>query len=597
MEFKEAYKKGTRLKSGQVSEKYSQNRAVYRIKATVNPITHLLTGQAQITYFNNSPDTVRAVTFHTYHDVYKPNSQKSTLLKNAVDPQNHQGVIIYKLLLGQEPINLKDPKQATYQGTNYSVLLKKPLLPKTTQELTIHWNYVIPGEGFVRSGAIDSTSMMVGYWYPEMAVLDDINGWDRIAFDAATEFYHDFSDYEISLTVPDNFTVWASVAPENPKDVFSPMVQQRLEQARKSKKSVQILTAADFKSTSTGTTTWKYEAKGFPDFAFALSDHYLWDASMYQDEHGEFFVHTAYPVKHPQFISVMPTIHTSLDVFHHTFPVYPFPYKHFTIFNGYTSGGMEFPGMANNHAQSAKMVESRSIKGTTDEEMILGLTLHEMAHMYFPFLMGINEKKYAWMDEGFAQFTGTFAKPIFPYTHRNGPSLGSQNIAPMMVPTYQHLSSNTNSYTISSAAYHSLYSLLGKEEFMKALHAFMDEWKNKHPTPYDFMYSFNTASGKDLNWFWKRWYFDWGYPDLGITTVKGNNVVVENKGGRPLAFTILRTFKDGTTSKQEVSPLVWENSSSYTHKMKSSKQPLAKVELILQLGGDVESKDNVWIKP
>lgn len=596
IEFQKAYEKGTRKLDGSVSPTYWQNRSIYKIKATVDPHTKLLKGEATITYFNNTPDTIRNPTFHTYHDYYKPESKKAGFFSGGSSPDaNHKGVIIEKLVVDNEIYDINNRDEVFYGGTNYTVRLKKPLPPKSSMELKINWNYIIPGKGFERSGAIDSTSMFVAYWYPEMAVLDDIDLWDRIVYDAATEFYHDYSDYEIEVTVPDNFMVWASVAPLNPEEVYSTATRERLTRARSSVIPVNILTEADFKKASTKNLTWKYSATNFPDFAFALSDHFVWDACSYKDAMGEYFIHTTYPTKHPEFSAVLEAIQESLKVFHTQFPVYPFPYKHFTIFNGLEGGGMEFPGMANDQETSGAMIEQWTGKKVSDKDAQLGLTLHEMCHMYFPFMMGINEKKYAWMDEGFASFSEYFIDPLFPAGNWDQPYLGSQRVLPIMVPSHIAEGSGLNSYTVGSYSYVSLYQLLGKDLFLKCLHAYMNEWKYKHPTPYDFMFTFNRVSGQDLNWFWNKWYFDWGYMDVGINDVKNNIVTVENRGGRPLAFSITVTFDDGTTSNQDVNPIVWKSSKIYNHKVNAGKKKIKSVQLTIPTNGDADGKNNTWM--
>jgi len=596
IEFQKAYEKGTRRVDGSVSPTYWQNRSIYKIKATVDPHSKLLKGEATITYFNNTPDTIRNPTFHTYHDYYKPESKKAGFFSagNPADA-NHKGVIIEKLAVDNETYNVADPEQVYYGGTNYTVRLKKPLPPKGSMEIKVNWNYVIPGKGFERSGAIDSTSMFVAYWYPEMAVLDDIDLWDRIVYDAATEFYHDYSDYEIEVTVPDNFMMWASVAPSNPDEVYSTVIRERLTHARSSITPVNILTETDFKKTSAKNLTWKYSVKDFPDFSFALSDHFVWDACSYKDAMGEYFINTAYPKAHPEFGAVLEAIQESLNVFHTKFPVYPFPYKHFTIFNGLEGGGMEFPGMANDQETSGAMIEQWTGKKVSDKDAQLGLTLHEMCHMYFPFMMGINEKKYAWMDEGFASFSEYFIDPLFPVGNWDQPYLGSQRVLPIMVPSHIAEGSGLNSYTVGSYSYVSLYQLLGKDLFLKCLHAYMNEWKHKHPTPYDFMFTFNRVSGQDLNWFWNKWYFDWGYMDVGINDVKNNIVTIENKGGRPLAFSVTVLFEDGTSSTQDINPVVWKTSKIYNHKVNAGKKKVKSVQLTIPTNGDADGKNNTWV--
>jgi hypothetical protein len=596
IEFQRAYKEGTRKMDGSVSPTYTQNRSVYKIKASVDPHTKLLKGVASITYFNNNVDTVRNPTFHTYHDYYKPTSRKAGFFSRGESSfHNHKGVIINKITVDGEVVDLGNEEQAVYGGTNYTIRLKKPLPPKAALQLTIEWQYEIPGKGFERSGAIDSTSMFIAYWYPEMAVLDDIDYWDRIVYDAATEFYHDYSDYEVELTVPDNFMVWASVAPDNAQEVYSTTIQQRLARARSSKEPVTIYGESDFRKSATGTATWKFKASDFPDFSFALSDHFRWDARSYSDAMGEYFINVAYPVNHPEFGAVLESIAQSLNVFHTRFPVYPFPYNYFTIFNGLQGGGMEFPGMANDQEISGTMMEQWTGKKTSDAEAQLGLTLHEMCHMYFPFMMGINEKKYAWMDEGFASFSDYFIDQLFPPGNWDQPYLGSQRVLPIMVPSHIAEGSGLNSYTIGSQSYIALYHLLGKDVFLKCLHAYMNEWKHKHPTPYDFMFVFNRVSGQDLNWFWNKWYFDWGYMDVGITGVKGNVITLENKGGRPVYFQLLVTFTDDTSFTEEVNPAVWKSNKVYNHKANAGKKKIKSVQVVVPLSSDANAGNNMWI--
>jgi hypothetical protein len=593
IEFKKAYKQGTRKMDGSVSPTYWQNRSDYTIKAEVDPHKKILKGEALITYYNNSPDSIRNPVFHTYHDYYKPESKKAGFFSSG-SSEKHEGVIIETLLVNNEVYDIKNPNAVRYNGTNYTIRLTKPLPPKSSMQLKISWRYQIPGKGFERSGAIDSTAMFIAYWYPEMAVLDDIDGWDRIVYDAATEFYHDYSNYQVEITAPDNFMVWASVAPSNEAEVYPQPIRDRLASARKSSEPVNILTEADFKKSSSKNITWKFTATDFPDFAFALSDHFVWDACLYTDASGDYFIHTAYPPQHTGFASVLKAMGESLKIFHNDFPVYAFPYKHFTIFNGLVGGGMEFPGMANDQALSGEMIERWTGKKIDDVKANLGLTLHEMCHMYFPFMMGINEKKYGWMDEGFASFTDFFLEQLFPPGNRDQPYLGTQRVVPIMVPSHIVEGSGLNSYTIGSYSYYALYSLLGKDLFKKSLHAYMNDWKHKHPTPYDFMFTINRASGMNLNWFWKKWYFDWGYMDVGIREVKNNMVVIENIGGRPLAFTITATFDDGTSSSQEISPVVWKDSKLYNHKVNAGKKKIKSVNLTIPTNGDADGQNNVW---
>jgi len=594
LEFQKANKNGTRKDDGSVSATYWQNKSDYKLKANIDPATKKLKGEGVITYYNNSPDSLTQIVFHAYPDYYKEGSKRAGFFAGN-DYIKNEGMVISKLTLDGEVISMAPSRKVNYNGSNYSIRLTKKLAPKASIKIEVSWSYTIPGKGFERSGAIDSTSMFVGYWYPEMSVLDDVYGWDRVVYDAGTEFYHDYSNYEVEVTAPDNFIVWASVAASNPTEVYSKTVQDRIAKAKKSTESVSIYGTADFNKGKGKTLTWKYTATDFPDFSFALSDHFVWDAASYKDSFGEYFINTAYPAEHKEFSVVLKTISESIKTFHTKFPVQAFPFKNFTIFNGLEGGGMEFPGMANDEGVPGEMMSQWMGKKVDDFEANYGLSLHEMCHMYFPFMMGINEKRYAWMDEGMASFSEYF---ISNEEDGNGrefdqPGLGSLNISPIMVPSYLIANSGTNSYTIGSASYISLYNLLGKNLFTKCLGVYMNDWKHKHPTPYDFMNTFNRASGQDLNWFWKQWYFDWGYMDIGIKDFSNNTLIVENAGGRPLPFKIIVTYKDGSTEKLPVNPSVWKDSSEYTKKFDGKKE-ISGIKLKIEGGIDALATNNTW---
>ena len=596
LEFRRAYQEGSRTRSGEVPEGYWQNRSKYRIEASLDPETRRLKGEAVITYYNHSPDSLRSITLQAYHDYLKPYAKRKYFFPpEHVPGEQHKGFIIESLSLEGEKIDLRENQRVQYGGTNYSILLEEPLPSQDSLQIQVTWHYTIPTE-FSRSGAIDSTSMFIAYWYPEIAVKDDVDGWDRSVYDTATEFYHDFSDYEVTLTLPDNFIVWASVAPANPDEVYSPRIRERLEQARNSEKAVKIWSEKDFKSESSSTTTWKYEAGNFPDFSFALSDHFVWEASMYKDEKRDVFAHVAYPPDHENYSLVMATVHESLDLFHHTMPRYPFPYDHFTIFNGFRRGGMEFPGMANNYYIDREIMEGYLERPAGREEIkrgYLSVAVHEMGHMYFPFMVGTNEKNYAWMDEGFADFLEVFLPQIWPAQKENQERLSSISRTPLMVLSREHEGSWTTTYDFGSAMYLSLYNLLGESSFIEGLYAFMDEWKYKHPTPYDLVHSFNRETETDLTWFFKNWLFDWGYIDVGIVSVEGQEVEISNFGGKAVSFRITTSSEDGRSHTEVISPLVWKENSTYNYQSPFSKS-VTEVKLEMPLDGDAVADNNYW---
>ncbi len=594
LEYKKAYENNTRKKDGTVSDTYWQNRSRYDIKVTVNPETKNLKGESDIWYYNNSPDSLSEIVFHAYHNYYRPNSIKRGFFSSSSDNLVDEGMVLDLVVVDDTEIDVTDREAMPDQGTFYSIILSEKLSPSDSINLKINWHFEIAGEGFERSGAIEPNSMFIGYWYPEIAVYDDVFGWDQIVYDAATEFYHDKSDFKVEITVPDDFLVWASSEPVNADDIYPKDIQNRLKKARNSEDPVRIVTEKDIANgLKMKTNTWKYEAKGFPDFSFALSNRFNWNAVSYEDEFGKYFLHIAFDPNHPEFESVSRAQQNSLDVFHHQFPKYEFPFKYFTIFNGLNGGGMEFAGMANDESYSAEEYAAWLGPDITDFDINYGLTLHEMCHMYFPFMMGTNEKRFAWMDEGLADFAEYFIPSLFSGEWDKS-YLGEQYVTPMMVPSYVAPDySGINSYTIGSQAYYSLYHLLGDETFSKSMKAYMDRWKGKHPIPYDFFYTFNDTSGEDLNWFWNRWFFDWGYPDISISRVSDGKITLRNEGRKPLAVE-LSLIKEEDESMESVilSPEIWKDTDEHTLLLPDGDFTGYKITIIG--GSDAVLENNYW---
>lgn len=573
IEFKQAYENRTRNWDGSVSERYFQNRSKYDLKAKVDPATRQVEASGTITYFNSSPHTLPTIQFHAYKDLYE------------------EGMIISELTVNGRKINLANPKKIGKSKTYYWIYLDTPLAPADSVTLEMSWSITIPAS-VDRDGAYDETSMMVAYWYPEIAVFDDIYGWDKIDFDGQAEFYHDVSDFKVTIEIPDNFVIWASDAPTNGDEVYPKKILDRLTIAKSSDEKMIIIDKKDLnKGLKMASNIWKYEVDSFPDFSFAFSDHYIWEAATYTDPFGSYFINSAYPQKNDVFGLVIAIEKDVLASFHNEFPKYPFPFKHFVAFNGESGGGMEFAGMCNDQARFDYTTEGVPY---SDYEANRLLTQHEMMHMYFPFLMGINEKRFAWMDEGMAEFSEDYFAGVNLESYKDRSRFATSDNSPIMAQTYTiPFTSGVNNYDNSSMSYHALFHLLGKEIFDQCMAGYMDRWKYKHPTPYDFFFTFNDLSGQNLNWFWKAWYFDWGYPDVAIKTFENGELTIENVGGYPIAVEIVVTFGDDSTDSNMTSPAVWKNGSFYQTNIKSEKT-IKSIELKTMNGPDAIGSNNKW---
>ncbi len=579
-----AYEKGTRSFDGTAGENYWQNSADYKIKVSVDPATRLVKGSEKIIYYNNSPDTLKEIIFNIIQDLNKFESERNfPISREALS----EGVQIEKFLLNDSLIVLEDKEKVRRRSTLLTIKIEEnPLPPNSNMKFEIDWNFIIPKGRNPRMGTYDSSSFFIAYWFPQIAVYDDIDGWDILAHTGEQEFYNDFSNYEVEITIPNTFGVWATGILRNPDEVLTPEYLRRYKKTWTSDEVINIITKEEVRSgkiykSDSKINTWKYKVENIPDFTFSMSDHYLWDAvSLVVDKNTDRRVYIAavYKEESKDFYEVAKIARKTINYFSNELPGVPFPYPCLTIFNG--SGGMEFPMIINNGSAQRR-------SGT------VGVTAHEIAHQYFPFYMGINEEKYGWMDEGMATFLpfdfqekeGEYNPRLrnVSFYERNA---GTEMELPMMIPNYQMEGSTQRMaiYARPGLAYDFLLDALGKELFDKCIHAYIERWNGKHPIPYDFFFTFNEISGKDLSWYWKPWFFERGYPDLSIKEADYNKgileVVIEKVGIIPTPVKLTITCEDNSTIEIYETAMIWENLDTFIIKKKLSINP---VSLILGL--------------
>lgn len=597
---RKAYEKGTRSWDGKPGPKYWQNRSAYVIQAEFLPAKKLVRGSEDITYYNSSPDTLRELYVRLYPDIYRKGNPRDV----QIDPADvTDGVDLVDLTIEGREIDLdRELSPAIRTGTNLRIKLVDPLAPGRVLHISVRWREILPHISTIRTGAYTDSSFFVGYWYPQVAVYDDIDGWDRFNYTGTQEFYNDFNSFDVQITVPNNYMVWATGALLNPEEVLPGKIFERYQTALSSDTVVHVVTASDYYALrpmkSTGTTIWKYRAEHVPDFAFASCKHYLWDAvSIVVDPASErrTLVGAIYPEDSPDFRQVAQIAREILRLYSTSVPGVPFPYPRLTAFNSARSGGMEFPMMVNDGSSTRR---SRTVS----------LTAHETAHSYFPFYMGVNERKYAWMDEGWAvALTYDIEAALCPDSvatsaritaARYSETAGSEFDIPLLVPSVELTGPayRRASYDRPAVAYALLRDYLGEELFGKALRQYMERWNGKHPLPYDFFFTFNEVAGEDLGWFWKPWFRDFGFPDLSLKEVHtaGDStlIVVENTGTMPVPIALTVTYEDGTKETLRRSMGVWKSGET-TVRFKTRGKPV-KVDLGGEDIPDVNKENNTW---
>ena len=529
---KQTYQKGTRTMDGKPGKNYWQNTARYIINITAAPPSRTIQGTEQISYVNNSPDTLRNLVIKLLLNVHKPGA----LRRGGASSPDYltSGMHIDKYAEGTIK-KWPDAENDTWQR----VTLTKPLFPHDSVRLTFDWHFDVSKQSG-REGALDSTTFFLAYFYPRVAVYDDYYGWDRTDFTEPEEFYNDFNDYVLNVTVPKNYIVWATGDLQNAAEVLQPDYAKRLSESMKTDSVVHVATLQELQSgnvtQSQATNTWRWRYNNISDMALCLSDHYVWDASSVVVDKAtgrRASVQAAFLDNAVDFHQMVRFGRHGLEWLSTNLPGVPYPFPKTTIVQGFA--GMEYPMMVNDETYK-------------DLNFSRFVAEHELAHSWFPFYMGINEVRYKYMEEGWttafeylinqADMGNQMATTLFKQFRVNrwaADPTGELNV-PIITPsnTINGAAAGTNGYGKSAIAYLALKELLGDNLFKTSLHEFMNRWHGKHPTPWDMFYSFNDASGRNLNWFWNNWFFSQHYIDYAIQQVTQSptqvTVAIQNIG-------------------------------------------------------------------
>lgn len=553
-EIKQAYENGTRSYNGKPSVGYWQNTVDYNIKVTIIPSERLIEGHEEVIYHNSSPNEINMLVVRLYADVYKKGNLRGSFFgRNIIDTADiHDGVELKDVVIDGVSYDLNNEELTQRTGTNIIFNLDEPLKPGEDLSFKATWIQKIPLTK-IRMGAYDSTTFFVAQWYPQIAVYDDIFGWDELNYIITSEFYNNLGNYDVKITTPNEFLVWATGTLENPREILPDEIYDRYANALNSDSVINIVTASDLNNgMNTLHNTWHFTASEVSDFAFALSDHYLWDAAIQPVADRQVFISSVFPTDttddYSGHVALQQKImkHFSEDI-----PGIAYPYEAFTTFIRSGSSGMEYPMMANNGGAYR------------------GITMHEMFHTYFPMYVRINEKRWAWMDEGWANFisalvTNRFFEDdfdvakVFPNVAMYG-NMGSIADLPLITSSQFLKGFNYDfaSYSKPSMLYATLYQYLGEELFLKCYQQYIVRWAKKSPTPYDFFYTFEDVSGQDLSWLWKSWFFEFGVADIAIESTKKDKVKVLKKGNLAVPLFIDINYKNGEAERIVKNAGIW----------------------------------------
>lgn len=594
---KEAFQKGTRSMDGRPGKNYWQNYGRYDISVSVAPPGRMIKGSEQISYINRSPDTLKEIVIRLVMNFHKPEAVHYGEMDSSLFTS---GVHIDRFAVNGAEQRWEDPRgHFTWQN----VRLPEPLLPGDSIRLAIDWHQDI-AQRSGREGRIDSTTFYLAYFYPRVSVYDDYNGWDRLDFTGYQEFYNDFNDYTLKVTAPRNFMVWATGTLQNPREVLGPQYAGRLKESMTSDEVIHVVTPMDIEykriTPPNEQNTWVWKADDVTDVAFAVSDHYVWDASSVVVDKAtgrRASMQAAYNDTAKDFHYAVQFGREALSWLSTNWPGVPYPYPKMTAVQGYAD--MEYPMMVND-GSTRDTVFSRLVEN------------HEIAHTYFPFYMGTNESRYAFMDEGWAttfelligrvqnsvEQADKFYKAFRVNRWTHDPS--QEEDLPIITPAnvLRGVAYGNNAYGKPSLGYLAVKDMLGDALFKKCLHVYMDRWHGRHPIPWDFFNSFNDAAGKNLNWFWNNWFFSNGYIDLGIQkvtrTANGYTVVIRNTGGFDAPFNLMISYADGSRDEIHKTAETWQRNQKEAVVHLAAKKKISSIRLDGGIFMDANESDNTW---
>jgi hypothetical protein len=637
----------SRTASGAPGTRYWQQRVDYAIKATLDTTAHRITATERVTYHNNSPDKLSYLWFQLDQNIDKADS-RAALTKPAIpeglktlSPQakgflfpeiNDGGYTISRVGL-VDATGRSTPARFHINGTVMRVELAAPIATGQTAKVDIDFAYVVGEQSLNGRGGReemkDGWIYEIAQWFPRASVYDDISGWQTDQFMGQGEFYLNFGNYDVSLTVPRNHIVQATGVLQNPVAVLTATQRTRLAQAMASDKPVFIVGADDVGAPSSrpagsGPLTWRFVAENVRDFAWGSSKAFVWDAQGYRYRPGAKTIelHSLYPKEAMPLWSDVSTKAVRQTMITYGRMAFEYPYPKAVNINGPVYG-MEYPMVAFCGGRPAA-------DGTYDkrrEYALAAVTIHEVGHNWFPMIVASDERKWTWMDEGINSFLEYYGSkdydPAWPANQLRGPAPNIVNYMrqpsqmPLMTES-DYITDETfgnNGYSKPATGLVMLREhIIGAETFDRAFREYSTRWAFKHPQPFDFFRSMDDGAGELLNWFWRGWFYTTYANDQAVTKVtsqsakelwgdesKGSTytrVTIEQQGGLVMPIRLEVQFEDGTRQKVAIPVEAWRiNEKSFVYGF-FSKSPVANVIVDPDnVFADVKRDNNTWKKP
>jgi Peptidase family M1 domain len=598
---------------------YWQNKASYLIHATFNEQDTSVAGDVTINYTNNSPDPLDYLWLYLDQNIFESSSRAVAATKYPGDYFEILGAVNGGYQLKEVTITQGAktyPVTPVITDTRMQLRLTTPMVPKGgTVSIKMHFRFNIPLDGagrFGRQYTKNGVIYQIGQWYPRMCVFDDVEGWNTLPYMGLGEFYCDYGDYEYYITAPAEMVIYGSGDLQNPSEVLTAKEIKRLAEAAGSDKTVAIIGAdeagkASTRPTTKGNLTWHFAMKHTRDVAWAAGKAMIWDAARVNLPSGRKAVAmSCYPVESmgdTAWTRSTEYLKASMEIYSRNFFEYPW---NVAVSSAGITPGMEYPGMIFNTYSEVKA-------------RLWFLIAHEIGHNWYPMIVGSNERRYMWQDEGFNTYINYIATDLFNNgEYVNAPAyfdktfFASRDLQFMQykdpLMTLSDAMTEEQHYQFYGKTAYGLNLLrtvvVGKVRWDYGFRKYTEAWAFKHPTPYDFFHCINNAVGEDLNWFWKEWFFTTWKLDQAVTGVayvdgdpaKGALITIENKGKMIMPVIAAITQSNGTTGTVQLPVEIWRRGGSWTFKYGSSSK-IDKVVLDPEhVLPDVDRGNNEWGK-
>ncbi len=597
---------------GSPGRAYWQNATDYQIDVALDTARKRVTGTETITYTNNAPEALERLWVQLEQNYFKTGSRGNA----AVPADARFGGFFEEAGYDLSNLRLRRGGETTtpdtlVDGTRMRVSLDEPLASGDSLQLSFDFAYTLPQDGADRHGWMemeDGTVYQFAQWYPRMYVYDDVHGWNPLPYLGQGEYYLEYGTFNVNITVPRNMIVGGTGRLQNPDDVLTETQRERLAEARQSREPVMIIDstevgAPDTRPDGTGRLTWRYEADRVRDFAWAASSAFIWDAARADAGDRTVLAQSLYPREglgtdqNPGW--ERSTAYTQHSVEFYSDFVAPYPYPNAINVAGRVQG-MEYPQIVFCDVNS----RGRSLFQVTD---------HEFGHTWFPMVVGSDERRWAWMDEGLNTFLNQYSALDFYGQGRVPPAkvMGglSKYVTKQMGSPFGDQPIMTYADRIRDDALGFLaylkpgYGLmvlrehvLGPERFDSAFKAYFDRWAYKHPKPADFFRTMEDVSGEDLDWFWRSWFYETDALDQAVDSVaRGDTtmVTVSQNEQLMLPVTVQLTYEDGATEQRRIPAEAFYTRDTNT--LRVTDGPLQRIALDPnQILPDMNRGNNVW---